>query len=313
MRSPSLAIIIINWNSYELTKDTLLSLAQTSYKDYDIILVDNASSDGSREKLMEAFPNCIHLAAATNKGFTGGNNIGMRYAIAKQYPYLILLNNDVELAPDFLEPLITIMEKNPNIGAAQPLIYFHHDRNIIWNAGGKYYPFLGISKTIGYQKADPMHIAMQENKSIDWITGCAFMARTSVIKEIGLLWEAFFIYHEDVDWSLRIKEAGYQLAYVPSSVIYHIAGMSHKSKQKTKEGFVSPKVHYLNARNKIWFLKAHSPWYTIPTIIIYHAIYFFSIDFYFIFRLRWTKLKSLNKGIWEGLTTTPPKNEHEIV
>jgi GT2 family glycosyltransferase len=148
---------------------------------------------------------------------------------------------------------------------------------------------------------------MHEVKKIDWITGCAFMVRTKVVEQIGPLWEALFIYHEDVDWSFCIQKAGYELVYVPKSVIYHIAGMSHKSVQKTKEGFVSPKVHYLNARNKIWFLKAHSPWYTLPTIIIYHVFYFFCIDFYFIFRRRWAKLKALNKGIWEGLTTFPQK------
>mgnify|MGYP006267263175 CR=1 FL=1 len=310
MPIPSLAIIIINWNSYELTKDTLQSLQQTTYKDYDVILVDNASTDGSKERLEQEFPHCIHLASEVNRGFTGGNNIGVDYAVKKQYLFLMLLNNDVEVEANFLEPLLDTMYSNANIGAVQPLIYFHHDKNIIWNAGGKYLPFLGLSQTLRYHQSDPMHAAMQQEKKIDWITGCAFMVRTSVIQEIGPLWEAFFIYHEDVDWSFCISKAGYELVYVPSSVIYHIAGMSHKSSKKTKEGFVSPKVHYLNARNKIWLLKAHSSWYTLPTVVIYHAIYFFGIDFYFIFRRRWAKLKALNKGIWEGLTTYPPKRSH---
>ena len=290
----------MNWNSYELTRDTINSLNATTYKEYDIIVVDNASSDGSAAELKNDFPFIILLQSDSNRGFTGGNNIGMQYALDHGYELQLLLNNDVEVEPNFLEPLIKVFN-NKNIGAAQPLIYFHHNHELIWNAGSKYNFVLGITSTPGYNSLDKGQTQKKIQKQIDWITGCAFMIRSTVLQEVGLLTEAFFIYYEDVDLSFKIKKAGYELAYVPSSVIYHIAGMSHKSKQKTKEGFISAKVHYLNARNRIWILKKYSPLWAWPFVLGYQTFYFFGISFYFIFRRRWQKLKAWNNGIKDGL------------
>lgn len=299
--SKQLAIVLVNWNSFELTKDTLESLQQTTYRNYDCIVVDNGSVDGSGDLIEKAFPNCIVLKSGTNKGFTGGNNIGINYAIDNNYEFIMLLNNDVAVEPNFLEPLIERLNQDLTIGAVQPLIYFHHDRGLIWNAGSTYNPLLGICATPNYNQKDPEHFFISKEKKIDWITGCAFMIRASVLKEVGMLKEAFFIYYEDVDLSFRIKAAGHQLSYVPKSVIYHIAGMSHKTKEKGKEGFVSPKVHFLNARNRIWCLKEHTPVWAIPTVTLFNAFYFFSIGFYFIFRARWQKWQAWNKGMIEGL------------
>jgi GT2 family glycosyltransferase len=299
----NVAIVIVNWNSFDLTKDTLLSLQKSNFQNFDCIVVDNGSADNSAEQLKNLFPEIILLLAGENKGFTGGNNIGMQYALDKGYEFIMMLNNDVEVDPNFLNPLVQKLKANEKMGAVQPLIYFHHDKNLIWNAGTTFNPLLGICATPNYNQRDHSHAQMQVQKKIDWITGCAFMIRASVLKQIGLLKEGFFIYYEDVDLSFRIKLAGYSLGYEPSSVIYHIAGMSHKSKEKGKEGFVSAKVHFLNARNKIWFLKQHTPLWAAPTVILFNAFYFFSIGFYFIFRARWQKWKAWNKGIWEGLTT----------
>ena len=296
-----LAIVLINWNSFELTKDTLESLQQTTYTNYDCIVVDNGSVDGSGQALKLQFPNIILIESETNKGFTGGNNIGMDYALQHEYEYIMMLNNDVAVEPNFLEPLVARLDQNSTVGAVQPLIYFHHDRNLIWNAGSTFNALLGICNTPDYNKNDPEHQFKYKSKKIDWITGCAFMMRASVLKKVGLLKEAFFIYYEDVDLSFRIKQAGYILGYVPESVIYHIAGMSHKSKTKEKEGFVSPKVHYLNNRNRIWFLKSHTPWWAIATTFIYQFLYYLAVIFYFISRLRFNKLKAWLTCIKDGI------------
>ena len=309
--SKKLAIILVNWNSYELTNDTLQSLYQTSFQDYDIICVDNASTDESLNQLRANHNNIIILTCDQNTGFTGGNNKGMQYALEHGYAYTLLLNNDVAVESDFLEPLVQALDANANLGAVQPLIYFHHDRTLIWNAGSRYNKWLGVTKTIGYNKKDAQHTYRYQNQgdtknnqpiqNIAWITGCAFMVRTEVLKKVGLLYEPFFIYYEDVDLSFRIKNAGYDLGYVPASVIYHIAGMSHKSSKKTAEGYVSPKVHYLNARNHIWLLKKYTSALHAPTVILYQSLYYLSVTAYFILRGRWQKIKALYKGIGEGL------------
>jgi len=314
-----LAIILVNWNSYELTDDTLQSLYKTTYKDYDIICVDNASTDQSLAQLQKNHTDIIILTSDQNRGFTGGNNKGMQYAIQQGYAYTLLLNNDVAVEDDFLEPMVQALDKNQSLGAVQPLIYFHHDRTLIWNAGSRYNKWLGVTKTIGYNKKDAdqtERYQIRENKvdpstknggsnhmvqKIAWITGCAFMVKTEVLKKVGLLYDPFFIYYEDVDLSFRIKNAGHDLGYVPASVIYHIAGMSHKSTKKTAEGYVNPKVHYLNARNHIWLLKKYTSFWYAPTVIIYQSLYYLSVTGYFIVRGRWQKIKALYKGIGEGL------------
>jgi len=299
--SKQLAIVIINWNSFELTKDTLSSLQNTRFKNYDCIVVDNGSHDGSGEDLKNSFPDIILIKSNTNKGFTGGNNIGMEYALSNGYEYIMMLNNDVEVESGFLEPLVQKLNNHPTIGAVQPLIYFHHDKNLIWNAGSKYLAWIGLPLTLLYFRKDENHAQTKIQKSVDWITGCAFMIRSTVLKQVGTLQEKYFIYYEDVDLSFRIKAAGYTLAYEPSSVIYHIAGQSHKSKTKGKEGFLNPKVHYLNGRNRIWFLKAHTPIWAIPTTFVYQFFYYSLVSFYFIIRLRFNKLKAWLKGIKEGI------------
>jgi GT2 family glycosyltransferase len=140
--SKKLAIILVNWNSYQLTNDTLQSLYQTSYQDYDIICVDNASTDDSLNQLKTNHAGIIILTCDQNTGFTGGNNKGMQYALAHGYAYTLLLNNDVAVESDFLEPLVQALDANENLGAVQPLIYFHHDRTLIWNAGSRYNKWL---------------------------------------------------------------------------------------------------------------------------------------------------------------------------
>jgi hypothetical protein len=304
MKQKKLAIVIINWNSFDLTSDTLASLSSTSYKNYDIIVVDNFSTDNSAAQLEKDFPSIILLRSDENKGFTGGNNLGFDYAINEGYEYVMMLNNDVAVESDFLEPLVVKLDMDEKIGGVQPLIYFYHDRELIWNAGSRYNDIFGIPYILGYYRKDKGQLQRKKQKSIDWITGCAFMIRTEVLKKVGVLKQDFFIYYEDVDLSFRIKEAGYALAYEASSVVYHKTGMSHKSKEKLKEGYLNPKVHYLNARNRLFVLKEYTQKIAIPTVILYQIIYFFGISFYFIFRRRWQKLKAWNNGIKDGLFTT---------
>ena len=299
--SKKVAIILINWNSYDLTRDTLNSLQKVSYKDLDVIVVDNGSSDGSGDRLEVEFSEVILLKSASNTGFTGGNNLGFQYAMEQGYTYAMMLNNDVEVEPDFLEPLVYALDENKSIAAVQPLIYFHHDRELIWNAGSVRNSWTGETITLDYNVRDSGLERRWIRKNVDWLTGCAFMVRTDILKEIGLLKEEFFIYYEDVDLSFRIMKAGFESGYEPSSVIFHIAGMSHKSKEKGPEGFLNPKVHYLNARNRLWILKQYTRKGFVPTVIIYQLGYYLAVSFYFILRGRFTKLGAWLRGMKDGL------------
>jgi GT2 family glycosyltransferase len=293
------AVILVNWNSYALTRDCLLSLQQVPPDDWDVILVDNQSADGSGRQLEKEFPNLTYLQAPGNLGFAGGNNLALRYAIAKGYQYTLLLNNDTTVAPDFLTHLKYYLDVHPDVGAVQPLIHCAEPPEEIWNAGSYFIHFLGqpvIRKKISADRKNNQAL------EVEWITGCAFMVRTDILKKTGLLSEKMFMYFEDVDLSFRIRQQGYSLAMLPTSKIWHVGGMSNRQKQKNAEGYVNPIVHYLNSRNRIWLMKKHIPLYFFPTVLLYHLIYFSGLLVYFMFRLRREKIWAVLKGIREGIT-----------
>jgi GT2 family glycosyltransferase len=291
-----IAIIILNWNSSEHTRNCINSLSDSTFENFDIILIDNASEDGSWEKLRNEFNELIYLQAPTNSGFTGGNNLGINFALKNQYDYLMMLNNDVFVDQNFLFHLKNYLDFHPDAGAVQPLIYYHPERDKIWNGGGFFNRMLAKSYSIGTFNGnlDPMEI--------DWISGCAFMFRASLLRETGILNEKYFAYHEDVDLSFRIRKAGHKLMLVPQSVIYHIGGGSSNSSEKQKEGYQSPYVHYFNTRNQIWIIREWLKWYEKPIAILYHALYSVSLATYFIIRMRWNKLKAVVKGFIHGFT-----------
>ncbi|MEI8109540.1 MAG: glycosyltransferase family 2 protein [Chitinophagia bacterium] len=297
------AIILVNWNSYDLTAQCIRSLQQIlDPVSVTIILVDNNSEDGSGAALESSFPGVHFIQANDNKGFTGGNNLGIAYAIQEKFEYTLLLNNDTTVAKDFLLPLLRFMEEHPETGAVQPLIYYHHQPTLIWNGGSYYHEWLGHPsiRYIGKQLPDTP-LQNQRPVSVDWITGCAFLVRTSLLTEIGGLSNNLFMYFEDIDISLRIREKGYQLWLVPQSAIWHVGGMSNKNKEKTREGFVNPVVHYLNIRNRIWILKQYTRWFYLPTVVIFNSIYITGILLYFLVRLRWGKFQTACKALQDGL------------
>jgi len=300
------AIILVNWNSFEVTNDCINSLKKTDYPSFEIIVVDNGSTDGSADRLEALHPDIILIRSATNTGFTGGNNLGFRYSLENGFDYSMMLNNDTFVEPDFLTHLVQFMDENPSVGAIQPRIHFNHNREILWDAGSYYNKWLGVFYTSGVNRLPgPKY---RKIRQVDWITGCAFLTRNAILRQTGLLAENMFIYSEDVDLSLRIHALGHRLIYHPDSVIYHIAGMSNKSKTKGKEGFVNPVVHYLNQRNRIWVLKKYTPWYCIPTTFLFNFFYIAMVIGYFVVRGRFGKLKAVGRALRDGLTGSVKNN-----
>ncbi len=294
-----MAIILVNWNSYEVTHDCILSLQHITYPNYVIIVVDNASQDGSGKKIEQEHSDIIVLYSSKNSGFTGGNNIGFRYSLEHGFEYSLMLNNDTFVEPDFLNHLVYYLSQHPDTAAVQPRIYLNHNRQLLWNGGSYLNRWLGYMYTKGENKLpEPEHLITKE---VDWITGCAFLVRNSILKETGLLAENMFMYSEDVDLSFRIKEKGHSLMYIPESIIYHIAGMSNKSKVKGKEGFVNPIVHYLNQRNRIWLLKRYTKWQYVPSVLLFNFFYVMMVMGYFAARGRFRKLKAMLNAIKDGL------------
>lgn len=298
--NPSVAIIIVNWNSYEVTSQCLESLKTIIYNNYEIIVVDNGSSDHSGDTLKKSFPEITLLKNDVNEGFTGGNNRGIHYALNKEFNYLLLLNNDTVVTNDFLTVLINSIESSPKVGAVQPKIMFNRERDVIWSAGGTLNNFLFLTKTRGENEIDRGQYNARWNP--EWITGCCFLVRTTVIREIGPLDEKFFIYFEDSDWSLKIRQAGFQLLYEPQSVIYHEVGMSNKNRKNHNEGNISPFSHYVNVRNHLYMVRRYARGVNKLGAWSYQVIKFVSYTFYFLIRRRLVKLRFTLKGFRDGLT-----------
>ena len=292
IKNSKVAIIIVNWKQYELTKSCLFSLKKINYDDHQIILIDNESNQKELKSIKNQFKNIIIFSNERNLGFTGANNIGIKYAIKNEFEYVMLINNDTEVDKNFINPLIESLEKYKKLGAVQPLILNFDSRKKVWNAGGF------LNKFFGYSYVNKNTEGIKKN--IDWITGCCFFVRTEVIKKIGLLDESFFAYYEDVDWSIKIKNRGYDLAFINSSLIYHHGSKS--SQNELSEGTLSPFVHYLNIRNHILLLRKNKDIFNFIGVLLFQFFKIISYSIYFIARLRINKLNMVFKGLIDGLS-----------
>ena len=299
MKEPKIAIIIINWNTYQLTYNCLKSLELCTYKNKTIFFVDNGSNDGSGDKIALEFPeiNCINNQK--NEGFTGANNKALKVILKQNFDYVLLLNNDTEVKPDFLSLMQTSMDSDNNLAATQPLILDFPNKNTIWNAGGSFNTFFGLSKT--RYKGMMYKPNLKIDTLTEWISGCCILVKIAVVKEVGLLDNRFFAYFEDVDWSIRMTNLGYKLGVVPKSIIYHHSSGSTKRNNTTNEGNLSPYAHYLNVRNHIYLIKKHNFLFNSLGSWIYQIIKITSYSTYFILRGRFSKFKIVWCGLLDGI------------
>lgn len=297
-KSPSVAIILLNWNGLEHTKKCLDSLRHITFTNATVIVVDNGSQSEEVDAL-RSIGDIVLIENVKNLGFTGGNNVGINYAFGQGFDLIMLLNNDTVVEPNFLEPLVLALQ-DPRVGAVQPKINTMSDRNIIWNAGGIFNGRLGRPTTIGAGNQD--NGDYNKSKEVDWITGCCLAFPRKMVREVGLLDDLFFILFEDVDWSLRARNAGYTLLYIPESKIYHFESATAKSIVKTKEGKRSPFRQYLNIRNHLYIVRKYVSW---KFKIIAGFDQFFKISIYlsyYLIRGRWNKFRNTLKGLRDGLS-----------
>lgn len=291
----SVAIILVNWNGLEFTSACLSSLKNIDYPDFKVFVVDNGSENQEGKVLKSRFPEIVLIETGENLGFAGGNNVGIRKALAEGFSHVLLLNNDTVVEPDFLGELVRASQKYPDAGIIQPLILFLHNPREIWSAGGKWIPTFCRSITLGDR--EPIANYRVKNPKLDWATGCAMLLSSKAIEKAGLLNEQFFVYFEDVEWSLRIQKSGFGIFLEEKSKIYHEAGAS--SKKQHAEGTLSPRVFYYHVRNQLFLIRLQHH-YKIPSFG-YHLGRFILWMGYFLIRGRFTKLRAVAKGLRDGL------------
>ncbi|MBT5873474.1 MAG: glycosyltransferase family 2 protein, partial [Candidatus Latescibacteria bacterium] len=213
-RSPHVVIVIVNWNGLPDTLECLHSIAKIDYDNFRVVLVDNGSKDGSATGIRAAFPDVHLIEAKSNLGFAEGNNRGIREALDSDF--ILLLNNDTTVDANLLDSLVAEAQSDPLTAALGPVICYADDPDEIWCAGLR----IGNGSAYGIRLQCTTSILMYngarvddlpvEDFDVDAVVGCAMLLRTSVVKEIGMLDASLFMIHEDFDWSLRARAAGYR-------------------------------------------------------------------------------------------------------
>lgn len=287
------AIILVNWNGFAYTKACLESLEAVKTPSFLVVLVDNASREHEGEQLKQLFPHIHLIINPDNLGFAGGNNVGIRYALTQGVDQVLLLNNDTLVDPLFLQEMQATLRQNPTCGIVQPLILFVQEPTRIWSAGGKWSPLLGRAITLGDRiPRDQFHAF---SATLDWATGCCMLLSKDALAAAGLLNEQYFAYFEDVEWSLRLRKAGFNIGFAEKALVYHEAGAASKKKQA--EGTLSPNVFYFHVRNQLFLLRQQQVLLGFP----YHLLRFSLWAAYFLVRGRFQKLRAVKEGIRDGL------------
>lgn len=298
MFSP-LAIIIPNLNGGQMTADCIRSLLANDAIDFEIVIVENASTDSSVEMLRHEFPAVTILPQAQNLGFASACNVGLRHALANRVEYLLLLNNDTFAAPNFLHAMLRVIQSDPRIAAVCPKIYFAARPQTLWYAGGDFSLWTAHPKHRGWKQTDRGQFDQQSQ--ITQATGCAMLVRSSAIHDVGLLDAQFFAYVEDLDWSIRFLRRGYRLAFAPEARLWHHDGAT--SVAGLACGSQSVRQFY-STRNMVFLARKHLNFWQTPGFALGFLIN--HIAFYTALRL-WRRdfqaLRALYRGLAHGLRT----------
>ncbi len=282
---PLVSIISVNYAQAEITSAMIRSIESISYPHYEIIIVDNVS-DEDPSLIVDRHPQVQLIRSDENRGFAGANNLGV--AVAKG-EYLLFLNNDTEVDPGFLEPLVAAFKDNESLGAVSPKIIYHNTAIIQYAGASKLNPYTGRAFSINYQEEDKGQVDVVKPTYI--MVGTAMMLPKKVIEKVGLMPEIYFMYYEEVEWSEKIWKAGYTIQFVGTSSVFH--------KDSISIGADSPlKTYYVN-RNRILFLRRNSHFFQLLISFLYMNVFAIpkSIGM-FIIRGKFTHLRFYLKSLF---------------
>lgn len=268
MTPPVVSVVVLNWNGRSLLEDCLGSVLRQTFRDYEVILVDNGSTDGSAAWVRERFPQVRLLALEENLGFCGGNNAGFRVARGR---YVALLNNDTEVEPDWLERLYAVIAADPRIAACDSSVLYFDRRDVVWSRGATY----TIAGTANFR--DQGRLARDlpgEPADVFAAVACAALYRRAALDEVGDLDEAFFAGYEDIDWSFRARLRGYRIVNVPAARVYHKVSATH--------GYNSPAYVYHGQRNVLMLFLKNMPASLLVRYAPLHLVYTLGSLAYFV-------------------------------
>jgi GT2 family glycosyltransferase len=243
---PSVTVVILNTNRRNDTLECLQSLSNSTYPNLSIIVLDNASDDGSVEAIQTLFPEVQLVSLTENKGYAGNNNVGVELAIQGGAEWIYVLNEDTLQAHDCIALLVQAGESDPQVGIVGPMVYHHDEPRVIQSAGGLMDSHWR-SWHSGQNQDDQGQFS--QVRSVQWISGCALMIRRETVEQIGLIDERFFYYQEEIEWCLRARQAGWKILHVPQARLWH--------KGVQREYNPPANVTYYKIRNGFLLAKKH--------------------------------------------------------
>ncbi len=251
---PKVSIVVLNWNNFEDTKDCSESLGKITYPNYEVIIVDNGSIDGSTYRIQKEFPQYNYIYNDDNLGFAGGTNIGMKYALERGADYIFFINNDMIVDKGFLEPLVKAME-DKKVGLVGPVTYCYPQIEKLYTAG----------RTVNFWKGKTEENKLPEKiREVECLGGC-FLIKREVIERIGYFYEPYFLNFEEVDYCLQARKAGFKIICEPKSKIWHkIRGTLDK---------IPVSNTYYFYRNKPLFVRRNAPFYVKYPFYFYFSLY----------------------------------------
>jgi GT2 family glycosyltransferase len=289
---PRVGVVILNYNGKALAEQCIRSVLNSPYANKEIILVDNASTDGSFEYLRSVFAGVIYVANSENLGVAGGRNRGFREAILRGADYVLSLDNDTRIVSNLIEALVAVAESDPRIGVVGPKTYIDDGSGRIQCTGGRITYTQNVCAERGLREMD--HRQYDKIEDVDYFPGFGFMARRDVFEKLNFLDENFCGYgHEDTDFCVRAAQLGYRVVYVPKAILWH--------RGSATIGGYSPRKKYLEAVNSAYFVRK----YGTPKDRMKYA---FFAGFGLIYALAVQSLRGNHRavfakarGIWDGL------------
>ena len=248
---PRVVVIILNWYGREDTLECLASVKQIDYVNYEMIVVDNGSSDESVYAISKQYSDIVILQTGKNLGYAGGNNVGIRWSLERGADYVLLLNNDAIVDPGIITAFVKAAKDFMEGGLFGAKIFYYDKPDTLWNAGADWDPEFGCHRTRGSQQKDGE--AFNYIVESAYANGCALFACTAMLGNIGLLDEDFFLLYEETDLSYRAKKAGYKVYFVPEAKVWHKISVSIG-------GDNSPIARYFTARNQLLWASRYLSW-----------------------------------------------------
>jgi hypothetical protein len=287
---PHVAIIVLNWNRSQDTIECLKSVEKIDYPNYEITVIDNGSTDGSPEIIKKMFPKINLIINKENLGYAEGNNIGIRYALNKKYPYIFVLNNDTVVAPDILNSFEEAASLYRDAGIFGAKIYYYSEPNKIWHAGGKWDDNKKTFDHIGYGALDEDN-KFNNVKEIDYVTGSGIFFKREVFEKVGYYDTRFYLTHEEPDLCFRAKNMGFKCIFIPKAKIWHKVSVSFGGK--------GPLYAYFYTRNRLLWAQKNLPfikkWFVYKTVIKELFPCVFNLNKYMLIKRLYWDIKGFKK------------------